>query len=72
MWRLRSVQVEQDASDAYARQLVTVEAERAAYRAGITSSWTAGRARAIKAAKVREKGWCDAPGQARSTSAPNR
>jgi len=36
MWRPRSVQVEQDAADAYARQLVTVEAERAAYRAGIT------------------------------------
>jgi hypothetical protein len=57
--RPRSVQVEQDASAAYARQLETVEAERAAYRAGTTSSWTAGRARAIKAAKSREKGWWD-------------
>jgi hypothetical protein len=57
--RPRSVQVEQDAAAAYARQLETVEAERAAYRAGITSSWTAGRARAIKAAKSREKGWWD-------------
>ncbi len=57
--RPRSVQVEQDASAAYARQLETIEAERAAYRAGTTSSWSAGRARAIKAAKAREKAWWD-------------
>lgn len=57
--RPRSLQVEQDAAAAYARQLEAVEAERAAYRAGSTSSWTAGRARAIKAAKAREKAWWD-------------
>lgn|GEM_PF-821593 len=57
--RPRSLQVEQDAAAAYARQLEAVEAERAAYRAGMTSSWTAGRARAIKAAKAREKAWWD-------------
>lgn len=57
--RPRSVQVEQDAAAAYARQLATVETERAAYRAGITSSWTAGRARAIKAQKAKEKAWWD-------------
>lgn len=57
--RPRSLQVEQDAAAAYARQLEAVEAERAAYRAGTTSSWTAGRARAIKAAKAREKAWWD-------------
>lgn len=57
--RPRSVQVEQDAAAAYARQLATVEAERAAYRAGITSSWTAGRARAIKAQRAKEKAWWD-------------
>jgi hypothetical protein len=57
--RPRSVQVEEAAAAAYARQLEIVEAERAAYRAGITSSWTAGRARAIKAQRAREKGWWD-------------
>jgi hypothetical protein len=57
--RPRSVQVEQDAAAAYARQLATVETERAAYRAGITSSWTAGRARAIKAQRAKEKAWWD-------------
>ncbi|WP_242665426.1 MULTISPECIES: hypothetical protein [unclassified Nocardioides] len=57
--RPRSVQVEQDAAAAYARQLETVEAERAAYRAGTTSTWTAGRARALKASKAREKAWWD-------------
>ncbi|HRI97001.1 MAG TPA: hypothetical protein PLZ93_15410, partial [Nocardioides sp.] len=57
--RPRSLQVEQEAAAAYARQLEAVEAERAAYRAGTTSSWTSGRARAIKAAKAREKAWWD-------------
>ena len=57
--RPRSVQVEQDAAAAYARQLETIEAERAAYRAGTTSSWTAGRARAIKAQKAKERAWWD-------------
>jgi hypothetical protein len=57
--RPRSVQVEQDASEAYGRQLAAVEAERAAYRAGVTSSWTAGRARAIKAQRAKEKAWWD-------------
>ena len=57
--RPRSVQVEQEAAAAYARQLETIEAERAAYRAGTTSSWSAGRARAIKTAKAREKAWWD-------------
>lgn len=57
--RPRPLQVEQDAAAAYARQLETVEAERAAYRAGTTSSWTAGRARAIKTARAREKAWWD-------------
>ncbi|WP_238383336.1 MULTISPECIES: hypothetical protein [unclassified Nocardioides] len=57
--RPRSVQVEQDAAAAYARQLETIEAERAAYRAGTTSSWTAGRARAIKAQRAKEKAWWD-------------
>lgn len=57
--RPRSLQVERDAASAYARQLDAVEAERAAYRAGTTSSWRAGRARAIKAAKAREKAWWD-------------
>lgn len=57
--RPRSVQVDQAAAAAYARQLEVVEAERAAYRAGTTSSWTAGRARAYKAAKAREKAWWD-------------
>jgi len=57
--RPRSLQVEQAAATAYARQLEIVEAERAAYRAWTTSSWTAGRARAIKAAKAREKAWWD-------------
>jgi hypothetical protein len=57
--RPRSLQVEEAAAAAYARQLETVEAERAAYRAHSTSSWTAGRARAIKAAKAREKAWWD-------------
>ena len=55
--RPRSVKVEQSASAAYARQLETIEAERAAYRAGPTSSWTAGRARAIKAQKAKERAW---------------
>ncbi|HRD59487.1 MAG TPA: hypothetical protein PL137_01160, partial [Nocardioides sp.] len=36
--RPRSVQVDQAAAAAYARQLEVVEAERAAYRAGTTSS----------------------------------
>ena len=66
------VQVEQDAADAYARQLVTVEAERAAYRSGITSSWTAGREGAIKAAKVRETGWCDNFSSAARAERPTR
>ena len=57
--RPRSLQVEQDAAAAHARQLEVIEAERAAYRSGTTSSWTAGRARAIKAAKAREKAWWD-------------
>lgn len=57
--RPRSVQVEQDAAAAYAHQLAIVEAERAAYRAGITSSWTAGRARAIKGQRAKEKAWWD-------------
>lgn len=57
--RPRSVQVEQVASEAYARQLATVEAERAAYRAGVTSSWAAGRARAVKAQRAKEKAWWD-------------
>lgn len=57
--RPRSLQVEQEAAAAYARQLEAVEAERAAYRASATSSWTAGRARAIKAARAREKAWWD-------------
>ena len=57
--RPRSLQIEQDAAAAYARRLETVEAERAAYRAGTTSSWTAGRARAIKAQKAKEKAWWD-------------
>lgn len=57
--RPRSVQVEQAAAAAYAGQLETIEAERAVYRAGTTSSWSAGRARAIKAAKAREKAWWD-------------
>lgn len=57
--RPRLLQVEQDAAAAYARRLETVEAERAAYRAGTTSSWTAGRARAIKAQKAKEKAWWD-------------
>jgi len=57
--RPRSLQVEQDAAAAYARQLEVIEAERAAYRSGTTSSWTAGRARAIKAGKAREKAWWD-------------
>lgn len=57
--RPRSVQVEEASAAAYARQLEFVEAERAAYRAGITSSWTAGRARAIKAQRAREKAWWD-------------
>lgn len=57
--RPRSLQVEQDAAAAHARQLDGIEAERAAYRSGTTSSWTAGRARAIKAAKAREKAWWD-------------
>lgn len=57
--RPRSIQIEQSATAAYARQLEKVEAERAAYRAGTTSTWTAGRARAIKAAMAREKAWWD-------------
>ncbi|MEV5003912.1 hypothetical protein MRBLML1_004580 [Nocardioides sp. LML1-1-1.1] len=57
--RPRSVQVERDAAAAYARQLETIEAERAAYRAGTTSSWTAGRARAIKVQRAKEKAWWD-------------
>lgn len=57
--RPRSLQIERDAASAYARQRDAVEAERAAYRAGMTSSWSAGRARAIKAAKAREKAWWD-------------
>ncbi|NYI47912.1 hypothetical protein BJ993_005058 [Nocardioides aromaticivorans] len=57
--RPRSVQIERDAAAAYARQLETIEAERAAYRAGTTSSWTAGRARAIKAQRAKEKVWWD-------------
>jgi hypothetical protein len=60
MWQPRSVQVEQDAADAYARELVTVEAERAAYRSGIPRAGRqAERARSRQPAKVREKGWCD-------------
>lgn len=57
--RPRSLQVEQDAATAYARQLDTIEAERATYRAGITSNWTAGRARAIKAQIAHQKAWWD-------------
>lgn len=57
--RPRSLEVEQAAAAGYAHQLETVEAERAAYRAGITATWTAGRARAIKTARAREKGWWD-------------
>jgi len=57
--RPRSIEVEQRAAAAHARQLASVEAERAAYRAGITSTWTAGRARAIKAQRAKEKAWWD-------------
>lgn len=57
--RPRSVQVDQAAAAAYARQLETVEGERAAYRAATTSSWTAGRARAFKAERARQKAWWD-------------
>lgn len=63
LWRAatrpRSVQVERDAAAAYGRQMETIEAERAAYRAGTTSSWTAGRARALKAQRAKEKAWWD-------------
>lgn len=52
-----AVRVEQDAATMYARQLEGIEAERAAYRAGAASSWTAGRARAMKLARAREKAW---------------
>lgn len=57
--RPRSLQVEEQASAAYARQFEGVETERAAYRAYVRSSWTAGRARAIKAQKAKEKAWWD-------------
>lgn len=63
LWRTasrpRSVEIEKRAAAAHARQLEIVEAERAAYRGGATSTWTAGRARAIKAQMAKEKGWWD-------------
>lgn len=57
--RPRSMNVDRRASAEYARQLTIVEAERAAYRAGATSSWTAGRARAIKSEMAKQKAWWD-------------
>lgn len=57
--RPRSVDVDERAEAAYTSQLGSIEAERAAYRAGITSTWTAGRARAIKAQRAKEKAWWD-------------
>lgn len=53
----RSVRVEQRAQAAYAVLADQVEAERAAYREGAASSWTAQRARALKAQKAKEKAW---------------
>lgn len=62
-WRVtsrpRSAEIDQAAALAYARRLVMIAAERAAYRAAITSTWSAGRARAIKVQKAKEKGWWD-------------
>lgn len=57
--RPRSAEIDQAAAAGYANQLEMIEAERAAYRSGITSSWSAGRARAMKAQKAKEKGWWD-------------
>ncbi|KQZ72176.1 hypothetical protein ASD66_23885 [Nocardioides sp. Root151] len=57
--RPRSMNVDRRASAAYARQLAIVEEERAAYRVGATSSWTAGRARAIKSELAKQKAWWD-------------
>src|SRR3546814_15627322 len=51
--------VDRRAAAAYARQLAIVEEERAAYRVGATSSWTAGRARAIKSELSKQKAWWD-------------
>lgn len=57
--RPRSVDIEQTAAAAYARQLETIDAERAAYRARATWTWSVGRAEAIKVQKAKEKGWWD-------------
>lgn len=65
--RPRSVLVEEAAADLHGRQMAKIEAERAEYRAGVTSSWLAGRARAIKAAIAREKAWWEGLSSAERT-----
>lgn len=55
----RPVEIDQAAAVVYARQLEVIDAERTAYRAGMTSSWSIGRAQALKVQKAKEKGWWD-------------
>lgn len=55
----RPAEVDQAAAANYARRFEAIEAERAAYRAGVTSTWIAARARAIKMQKAKEKAWWD-------------
>lgn len=55
----RSIGVDEHAAAAYEELLERISAERTAYRAGQTSTWSAGRARAIKAQRAKEKAWWD-------------
>jgi hypothetical protein len=55
----RSVRVEERAAVAYGVLSERVEDERRMYRAGQTSSWSAARARALKAQRAKEKSWWD-------------
>lgn len=53
----RSIRVEERAAVAYGVLSEQVEEERRIYRAGQTSSWSAARARALKAQRAKEKAW---------------
>ncbi|KRF19258.1 hypothetical protein ASG90_20915 [Nocardioides sp. Soil797] len=53
----RSMKVQERAQQAYAVLDARVEAERAAYREGMASTWPLERARALKAQKDKEAAW---------------
>lgn len=53
----RSIGIDERAATAYDELMERISAERRAYRAGQTSTWSAARARAIKAQRAKEKAW---------------